>query len=101
MFFVFGWTPRSVDEGLVVTTHCRVCGQPRPWHLHTVTMWISLFFFRVLPTGNEFWLRCDVCGDGFELGNSRNELIRRGDPADDPTIVEWIRGHQGSGPPDS
>ena len=94
MFLMFGWTPRNEDEGPVVTTECRSCGQSSAWHLHSVTMWISLFFVRVLPTGTEFWLRCHRCGDGFELGDDRNALIRRGDPADDPTVMQWIRAHQ-------
>lgn len=63
-------------------------------------MWISLFFIRVLPTGREFWLRCHGCGDGFELGDSRNDLVRRGDPDDDPTIIQWVQGHQGRGTAD-
>ncbi|MEM6638548.1 MAG: hypothetical protein AAF610_01460 [Pseudomonadota bacterium] len=79
----------------MVETSCQACGQERPWHLHTVTMWLSLFLVRVLPTGNEFWLRCAGCGDGFQLGNERNAVIRRGDPADDPAVISWIRMHQG------
>ena len=97
MLLVFGWTPRNLDEGPVVTCECPACGQNVPWHLHSVTMWLSLFFVRVLPTGSEFWLRCTNCGHGFELGDDRNALIRRGDPADDPTVISWIR--QSAGPP--
>jgi len=91
---VFGWQPKSIDEGPVVTAECRACGGAAPWHLYSVTMWISLFFVKVLPTGVEHWLRCAGCGDGMPLSADRNELIRRGDPDDDPTIIGWIREHQ-------
>lgn len=94
---MFGWEPRSSDLGPVVEAECRACAQTTPWHLHAVTMWISFFFVRVLPTSTEGWLRCNGCGDGFALGADRNELVRRGDSADDPTIVQWIAIYQGRG----
>ena len=98
---VFGWLPKNVDEGAVVETSCARCGASRAWHLHTVTMWISLFFVRVLPTGVEHWLRCADCGDGLGLSADQNALIRQGNDADDPTIVSWIDKHQGRPAPAS
>ena len=96
---MFGWQPKSSDLGEVVTAPCRHCATETPWHLHDVTMWISLFFVRVLPTGSETWLRCaGGCGDGLPLSADRNALIRQGNDEDDPMIVSWVSDHQGQGP---
>lgn len=94
---MFGWQPRNQDLGPVVEAECQTCRSRTPWHLHAVTMWISFFFLRVLPTGTESWLRCHGCGDGFALGADRSAVVRRGDPADDPVVEQWIAIYQGRG----
>ncbi len=94
---MFGWQPLNKDLGPVVEAQCSDCGRKTPWHLHAVTMWISFFFVRVLPTGTESWLRCDGCGDGFALGADRDAVVRLGDPDNDPTIEQWIAIYQGRG----
>lgn len=106
MFLMFGWQPRIKDLGPVVRCPCRRCNDDdAAWHLYTISMWISLFLIPVLPTGVENWLRCRECGDGIHLHPDQNALIRKGDPADDPTVMHWVqtyqRGAHGAPPDDA
>lgn len=67
MFIVFGWDTTVEPLDSLLTTRCLHCAHDTKWSIWKETQWLSLFFIKVFPYINTYYISCEQCGDSCEL----------------------------------
>lgn len=69
MFIIFGWDNTAKPQESLLTAPCAHCKVETNWTLWKQTTWGSLFFIKLIPIIDSYYLRCDKCGDTIKLDN--------------------------------
>ncbi len=97
MFVIFGWERAVKPLETILKVNCYHCQNHAGWSIWKETEWFSLFFIKVLPFINKYYLSCDICGDSVHLTSEQAKHAmnrnKRSKTLHD-NLVENIESHQ-------
>ena len=100
MFVIFGWEKTAKPIESVLKAECFHCKNLSGWDVWKETEWISLFFIKLIPFLNKYYLVCSICNDSISLPNSlAREILNPNNRTTElhDSLVKSIEKHQFEG----
>ena len=73
MFIIFGWEREFKRLDNIMHLDCYSCQNHTQWSILKETEWVSLFFIKVLPIINNYYVAC-TCGDATKISSQQAKM---------------------------
>ena|SRR5688572_19274084 len=104
MFAVLGWDNTFKRHEPLLKSHCHRCNGDVSWRIWHETVWVSLFFVRLIPLFTKYHIACDACRDSLPIASdtcrtarNRQVLDARASRELHDELVKRIENHQYGG----